>query len=191
MSNQNQKYKRGDIYFADLGKKNGSVQSGIRPVLIFSNDTGNQNGPIVSVVPLTSRIKKLWMPVHVPLSHELGLPKDSVALCEQMLTIDKSAIGRFVCHLNEWTMSRVDSAIAMASGHMPLPRVKRYRHYRSDMILTLCESHLQQYKDDPECIVKRLDWTQNKEVCTWCDKSGYDYRVTRIIRVRGRAMRNV
>ena len=126
------------------------------------------------------------MPVHVPLSHEVGLPKDSVALCEQMLTIDKSTIGRFVCHLNKWTMNRVNAGIAMASGQMPLPRVKKYRHYRSDMILTLCSGHLKDFQNDNDCIVRRLDRTQNKEVCSLCDNTGYDYRITRIYRERGK-----
>ena len=191
MSNQNQKYKRGDVYYADLGKKNGSVQGGIRPVLIFSNDIGNQNGPVVSVIPLTSKIKKLWMPVHVFLSHDVGLPKDSVAICEQQLTIDKNAIGRYICHINDWTMKRVDAGIAIASGHMPLPRMNKYRFYRSEMVLTLCPAHLKDYKSDPDYIVRRIDRSQNKEVCTWCEEKGYDYKVTRIVRERGRAMSDV
>lgn len=191
MSNQKQKYERGDVYYADLGKKNGSVQSGIRPVLIFSNDIGNQNGPVVSVIPLTTKIKKLWMPVHVFLPRDVGLPRDSVAICEQILTIDKSALGRYICHINRWTMKSVDAAIAMASGHMPLPRVKRYKFYRSAMILTLCPAHLKDYMNDPEYIVRRLNRSQNKEVCTWCEECGCDYKVTRIVRERGRAMRDV
>ena len=99
-------------------------------------------------------------------------------------------MGRYICHIDDWTMKRVDAGIAIASGHMPLPRMKKYRFYRSEMV-TLCPSHLKDYKSDPDYIVKRIDRSQNKEVCTWCEGKGYACKVTRIVRERGRAMRDV
>ena len=37
----NKTYRRGDMYYADLGRGIGSEQEGYRPVLIIQNDTGN------------------------------------------------------------------------------------------------------------------------------------------------------
>jgi mRNA-degrading endonuclease toxin of MazEF toxin-antitoxin module len=51
--------KRGDIYFVDFGKSiDTRKQSGIRPVVVVSNNKANQHSPIITVVPLTSKIQK-------------------------------------------------------------------------------------------------------------------------------------
>lgn len=69
------------------------VQHGYRPVLIVSNDTANTHSPVVTVVPLTSKLSKHHLPTHVVL-HEQGLDKNSIALCEQIITLDKSHLLR-------------------------------------------------------------------------------------------------
>lgn len=57
---------RGDIWFAELGKHPGtSVQEGCRPVFIMSNDTANGHSGTVTVVPMTSKKKKAYLPTHV------------------------------------------------------------------------------------------------------------------------------
>ena len=57
-------YHRGEIFFINEGESSGSEQGGARPGIIVSNDIGNKHAPIVEVVYLTSREKKL-MPTHV------------------------------------------------------------------------------------------------------------------------------
>jgi len=49
--------KQKDIYLADLNPTKKNEQSGIRPVVIISGDTMNDNLGIVIVCPLTSSIK--------------------------------------------------------------------------------------------------------------------------------------
>lgn len=44
------KIKRGDIYYADLNPVIGSEQGGIRPVLIISNNIGNQYSPRIRIM---------------------------------------------------------------------------------------------------------------------------------------------
>lgn len=84
--------KQYEIWLGDLPSPKGEhVQSGHRPLLIISNDTANEHSPVVTVVPLTSRLNKHHLPTHVFL-HEQGLHKDSIALCEQIISLDK-------CHL--------------------------------------------------------------------------------------------
>ena len=51
--------KRGDIYYVDFGVKTGSCeQGGIRPAVIVSNNKANANSPVITVVPLTTKIWK-------------------------------------------------------------------------------------------------------------------------------------
>lgn len=47
----------GEIIYANL-PYSGSVQGGIRPVLVVQNDVGNRHAPTVEVIPLSSRINK-------------------------------------------------------------------------------------------------------------------------------------
>ena len=47
------KIKRGDIIIADLGQHETSIQSGIRPCVVMSNNMANRHSPVITVVPLT------------------------------------------------------------------------------------------------------------------------------------------
>lgn len=72
---------------ADLGKTLDSEQSGIRPVLIISNNIGNTKSTIVTIVPLTTKNKCL--PIHVDISTKYGLKNNSCALTEHTRSISK------------------------------------------------------------------------------------------------------
>ena len=109
--------KRGDIYRADLDPVVGSEQGGIRPVLIIQNDAGNLHSPTVIVAAITSRKKKAYMPVHVLIrAAESGLPTDSVVLTEQVRTLEKSRLSRYLGHLSEEAMARIDQALEKSIG---------------------------------------------------------------------------
>lgn len=61
----NQPIKKYDIWFADLLTAPGShVQSGMRPVIVVSNDTANRYSPIISIVPLTTNLARIDIPTH-------------------------------------------------------------------------------------------------------------------------------
>ena len=79
--------RRGDIYYVDFGMNiDTRKQSGIRPVVIVSNNKANAHSPVITVVPLTSKVhKKRFLPTHVyiPASAGFGLSCGSLALAEQ------------------------------------------------------------------------------------------------------------
>lgn len=109
--------KRGDIYRADLDPVIGSEQGGVRPVLIIQNDTGNLHSPTVIVAAITTRNKKPHMPVHVGITaQESGLPADSVVLTEQVRTLEKSRLTRYLGHLEDSAMLRIDQALERSIG---------------------------------------------------------------------------
>ena len=181
---------RGDVYFADLGKRKGSVQSGYRPVIIIQNNKGNQNGPTLVVVPVSSEIKKMWLPVHVLLTQESGMKERSMAMCEQITTIDKSQIGSYMCSLREYELSKINRAILISLGMQPIKNKVSYKQGPNEMVMTLCRAHLQPYFHDPDYIVRRVDRTLSLERCVCCDNLGYDYRITTIDRRKERMMQN-
>lgn len=114
----NAKVTRYEIYWADLPYMEGSehVQTGVRPVVIVSNDMGNKYGPVVTVVPLSSRVSKSALPVHVKFI-TAGLAKESLALCEQIRVIDKSFLGNYIGYIsNPEVRDAIDHAMAIQLG---------------------------------------------------------------------------
>ena len=109
--------KRGDIYYADLSPVVGSEQGGMRPVLIVQNDTGNKHSPTVIAAAITSQTGKAKLPTHIELNAQsVGLSRDSVILLEQIRTRDKSRLRERMGKLDDKTMNKVDSAIAVSFG---------------------------------------------------------------------------
>ena len=84
--------KRGDVYYADLSPVVGSEQGGTRPVLILQNNIGNKYSPTVIVAAITSKIGKSKVPTHVLMGKDKELTENSVALLEQIRTIDKQRL---------------------------------------------------------------------------------------------------
>ena len=109
--------KRGDIYYADLSPVVGSEQGGLRPVLIVQNDVGNKYSPTVIAAAITSKLGKTKLPTHIDIPGvDVGLAKDSVILLEQVRTIDKKRLKEKMGHLDDGTMSSVNSAIEVSFG---------------------------------------------------------------------------
>lgn len=107
--------KRGEIYYADLDPTVGSEIQKKRPVLIVSNNANNLVSNTITVIPLTSNIKKIY-PFEVSLRIEdSGLSKPSKAQCHQIRTIskfrikDKHPIG----HINQIIMKKIHEALRL------------------------------------------------------------------------------
>lgn len=108
---KDEKINRGDIYLANLNPYKGSEQGGKRPVIIIQNNVGNHYSPTVIVTAVTSRFfKKRALPTHVPLDNE-ELEKNSLALLEQIRTIDKSRLIRKIGRVPEEKMKEIGAAI--------------------------------------------------------------------------------
>lgn len=83
------------IFLASLDPIKGSEQAGRRPVLVISRERINQLLPVVNVIPLTSRksTSRVIYPNEVLLpSGADGLKVESIALCYQIRTLDKSRL---------------------------------------------------------------------------------------------------
>lgn len=125
MLRSNWVFRRGDIYMANLNPFRGSEQGGTRPVLVLQNNTGNFHSPTLIVTPLTTQVnKKRNMPTHCQLGHTKGLNEPSIALLEQIKTIDKSRISRYLGKLTEEQMEDVDEAIQISLGMKAPERVE-------------------------------------------------------------------
>ena len=109
-------YRRGDIYMANLNPFRGSEQGGTRPVVVLQNDDGNFHCPTLIIAPLSAKIKKLGQPTHVLLRRGRGLNTDSIVELEQIKTIDKSRVQRYIGKVTREQMDLIDEAIHKSLG---------------------------------------------------------------------------
>ena len=109
-------YRRGDIYIANLNPFRGSEQGGTRPVLVLQNNDGNYYCPTLIVAPLSSKLKKPNLPTHFLLKKGRGLMTDSIVELEQIKTIDKCRIQRYIGKITPEQMSGVEEAIQKSLG---------------------------------------------------------------------------
>ena len=109
------KIKRGEIYYANLNNFIGSEQGGVRPVVILQNDTGNLFSHTTIVAAITSKIKKTTLPTHVPIYCE-KLRKNSIAMTEQIRTIDKDRLLGYVGMVDRESMEQIDKALEISFG---------------------------------------------------------------------------
>ena len=120
------KFQRGDIYFVRLDNRTGSEQSGTRPAVILQNDVGNSCSPPLIVATLTSKTeKKAAQPTHCLVELE-GL-EPSIVQAEQIFTIDKSRVKRFVGHLTPEEMGRVDDAVKISLALNPMGSIQKLK----------------------------------------------------------------
>lgn len=110
-------YYRGEIYYSNMGNHGGSVQGGVRPVIIVQNDIGNRYSPTVIVATISTQLHKAKLPTHVVLNHvEAGLKKPSFAMLEQIRTVNKSDLGSFVGKVNDEDIEKINRASGITLG---------------------------------------------------------------------------
>ena len=109
--NREREYHRGDVFLAHLGNPFGSEQGGLRPVVIMQNDFGCTYSPTVTMVPLTSNLKKVHLASHYVLQDAFFLKKKSMVLGEQIDTIDKHRLHTFLGRLSEKDMTKTAEAV--------------------------------------------------------------------------------
>lgn len=102
--------KRGEIYYITFAPVVGSEQRGGRPGIVVSNNINNAHSSTIEVVYLTTRPKKA-LPTHTTI---MATGRESVALCEQINTVDKSRVGMYVGELSKREMAAVNEAITVS-----------------------------------------------------------------------------
>ncbi|NQU64721.1 MAG: type II toxin-antitoxin system PemK/MazF family toxin [SAR324 cluster bacterium] len=104
--------ERNGIYLANLDPVIGHEIAKTRPVIVVSNDINNRYSGTVSVLPLTSTNLKKIYPFEVLLAKGIGnLPKNSKAKADQIRTLDKQRIVKYIGTLSDREMNHIDEAI--------------------------------------------------------------------------------
>ena len=110
-------YRRGDVYLANLDPYIGSEQGGTRPVVVLQNNTGNYYCPTLIVAPITSKSgKKPSQPTHYYAERIRGLELPGMVLLEQIKTIDKRRVKKYLGRMTRQQMDEIGEAIEEALG---------------------------------------------------------------------------
>lgn len=110
--------KRGEVWWADLAPRSGSEQHGRRPVVVVSHDAFNRTAGwrSVIVVPLSTSVRQGRRgPTAIAIPRgTAGLPRESVALCHQVTTLDRAKLTRIVGTLPVQTLGEVATGLRAA-----------------------------------------------------------------------------
>ena len=99
---------RGDIWFAEAGRKR-------RPVLVLTRPEVIEVRLLVTVAEVTSSIRNIGAEVDFDYA-AVGLDRPSVINCDGLHTITKSSLTTFAGSVDDVTMERVCAAISYALG---------------------------------------------------------------------------
>ena len=170
----NHTYLRGDMYYADLGRGIGSEQEGYRPVVIIQNNTGNRYSPTVIVAAISSKVDaKAKLPTHYLLEAESGLELPSLILLEQLRTIDKRRLEKYIGRLEEKHIRKINRALAVSVGLI--------EEIPENLIMCLCPTCAHNFYGTGSYFLRKINPTQKeRDICTYCNqRPGFDYEVIR------------
>lgn len=118
---------RGDVYWYNPPETigNNSIQQKMRPVVIVSNNTCNENSPILSGRYTTTKIKKYNIPTHVR-TYING--KENMIICEQEVPVIKNRLREYICSLDELTIYKIENALLIQYGIDGVDHVNRLKN---------------------------------------------------------------
>ena len=101
--------RRGEVWWADL-----PVPAGRRPVILLSRNEAYAVRELVTVAPVTTRVRQI--PTEVMLGVAEGLPKPCVANLDTITTIPKKTLSERITVLPPEKMIAVERAVKFALG---------------------------------------------------------------------------
>jgi mRNA interferase MazF len=101
--------RRGDVWWAQLPRLVGR-----RPVVLLSRNEAYSVRQLVTVAPVTTRIRNI--PTEVPLSVAEGLPRPCVVNLDTLTTIPKRSLTQLVISLPAEKRAKIDAALKFALG---------------------------------------------------------------------------
>ena len=165
--------KRGDLFYFDFKEREGSIQSGLRPVLVIQADEFNANAPTIIVASITAVIKKRYLPSHIFLGENYGLKKPSMVLLEQIQTVNKKDLSDYIGTIDDnQLLKRVDNTLKKTFG------LWKYKKINEDDVRCLCPSCLKDYIASNDYLIRRRDpFARSKSKCDKCGRLGWQYIV--------------
>ena len=99
--------RRGEIWWAEL-----PPPAGRRPVLLLSRDEAYGVRSLVTVAPITTRIRRI--PVEVALGSEDGLPRPCAVNLDSIVTVSKAHLKERIAPLSVEKMQAAERSLRFA-----------------------------------------------------------------------------
>lgn len=118
----NRIFKRGQVWLINLGSvetRRGSIQYGVRPCLIISNDKNNLYSSNLTIIPISSASTKIrkMLPTHTLITpHNSNIKMDSIIMAEQISVISKEQAIENLFELDKDILLQVSYTIAVQVG---------------------------------------------------------------------------
>ena len=108
--------RRGDVVTVNLDPAVGSEARKIRPAVVVSNDVADATAArlgrgVITVVPVTSNIARIYPFQVLLLASQTGLARDSKAQAEQVRSVAVERIGTRMGRLPAAVMRELDDAL--------------------------------------------------------------------------------
>jgi mRNA interferase MazF len=114
--------RRGEIYLCSFDPTVGHEIKKTRPAVVIQNDIGNRFSPLTIVAAITSAVSPVSYPVEVVIDPTAanGLEVRSSIRLDQIRTVDRQRMVRRLGMVDPATMVKVDEAIKISLGLVPL-----------------------------------------------------------------------
>jgi mRNA interferase MazF len=114
--------RRGEIYLVVFDPTIGHEIQKTRPAVVIQNDISNRHSPVTIVAAISSQFRDPPHPreVLIAAGERTGLSKPSAAILNQIRSIDRARLQKRLGTLDATTMRRVDEAIKISLGLVPL-----------------------------------------------------------------------
>ena len=103
---RNEEIERFNVYWVDLDPTKGSEIKKTRPCIVISPDELNRHLNTVIIVPLTSTVRNYPFRVRCTVAE-----KEGEAAIDQLKTIDKSRIGRYISSLRKSEIQQIKEVL--------------------------------------------------------------------------------
>lgn len=108
--------RRGEVWQVNLEPVEGHEIGRTRPALVISNDKNNRYSSTVTLIPITTSIKKIY-PFEVFISKkDSGLTFDSKIKCNQIRTVDKLRLLKSAGKISQEILKKVEDALLIHLG---------------------------------------------------------------------------
>lgn len=107
--------RRGEIWWAEL-----PAPAGRRPVVLLSRNEAYAVRELVTVAPVTTRVRRI--PTEVPLGSAEGLPRACVVNLDTITTIPRQTLTAAIGPLPAGKLTAVERSLMFALGLVSRPR---------------------------------------------------------------------
>ncbi|WP_420595567.1 type II toxin-antitoxin system PemK/MazF family toxin [Deinococcus sp.] len=105
--------RRGDIFLVDFSPARSNEANFTRPAVVMTNNAANAQNVVITVVPLTSNVQRVYSFQLLLPNERTDLDADSKAQVEQLRSVALSRVLRRLGHVPEDLMTQLNERVRL------------------------------------------------------------------------------